>query len=149
MVWLVSIDAKINGKNSERDMMMNRSGKMFSLSSCPWFTTNPSGWFQRWMKPLNTNGHEQNNACIEKEHGFGINLDSEGQARRLRCVQLPGSDWAAGAVKMMTALSQRRRNSHFSGDREPAVAPSHPLGGNYGPWLPKKRKPRLPKQTTS
>lgn len=44
------------------------------------------------MKPLNTNGHEQNNACIEKEHGFGINLDSEGQARRLRCVQLAGSD---------------------------------------------------------
>lgn len=22
------------------------------------------------MKPLNTNGHEQNNACIEKEHGL-------------------------------------------------------------------------------
>lgn len=73
---------------------------------------------------------------------FGIDLDSEGQARRLRCVQLPGSDWAAGAVKMMTALSQRRRNSHFSGDREPAVAPSHPLGGNYGPWFtpPQKMK---------
>lgn len=40
-------------------------------------------------------------------------------------------------MMMMTALSQRRRNSHFPGDCEHAVVPSHPRGGNYGPWLQK------------
>lgn len=77
-----------------------------------------------------------------------INLNSEGWPLWFQCVQLPGSDLAAGAMKMMTALSQRKRSSHFSGDCEPAVAPSHPWGGNYGSWRQEK-KPRLPKQTTS
>ncbi len=61
-----------------------------------------------------------------KEIRLEINLSQEGQARWSRCVQLLGSDFAAGAMKMMTALSQKGRNSHFSGDCEPAVAPSHP-----------------------
>lgn len=69
-----------------------------------------------------------------------INLNSEARPRWFQCVQLPGSDLAAGAMKMMTALSQRRRNSHFSGDCEPAVAPWHPYGVNYGPWLQKIKK---------
>ena len=66
-----------------------------------------------------------------------INLNSEGRPPWFQCVQLPGSDLVAGTLMMMTAFSQRRRNSHFSG--EPAVAPSHPWGGNYGPWLQKIR----------
>lgn len=69
---------------------------------------------------------------------LGINLNSKGQCW-FQCLQLLGSDLAAGALKMMTALLQRRRNSHFSGDCEPAVAPSHPWGGNYGPWLQEKK----------
>lgn len=64
MIWLMSTDAKINGRNSKRkpSKWQNVCTKMKpmvhhkSLNSPIW----PWGLFRRWMTPLNTNGHKQN-----------------------------------------------------------------------------------------
>lgn len=112
---------------------MNQSGKMFFLKFMPMVHHKslnppiwPSGLFQRWMKPLKPMDTSRIMHVLTGTR-LDIDLSSEGHPGWCQCVQLPGSDFAAGMMMMMmTALSQRRRNSHFSGDCEAAVAPSHP-----------------------
>ncbi|KAG7243315.1 hypothetical protein INR49_011771 [Caranx melampygus] len=81
---------------------------------------------KQWMKPLKPMDTSRVMHVLTGTR-LDTNLSSQGHPGWCQCVQLPGSDFAAGTMMMMmTALSQRRRNSHFSGDCEAAVAPSHP-----------------------
>lgn len=110
MVCLLSVDAKINGRNSKQNMRMNQSGKMFQQKWSLWFTTNPSilqfaldDYFSEgWSHLILTS----NSRILQALKGTRSNV-------LFSVCAAPGSDLAAGAMKT-TALSQRRRNSHFS-----------------------------------